>query len=100
MPENTADIGTKSISIEFANARAIVVLPQPGGPHKIKFDNFLSYGENNFFDFTKLNGMVLLNGEPANQSGKTTFALHAIAEVQKNGGRAADVLYRIGLLLS
>ena len=38
-PENTADIGTKSISTECANARAIVVLPQPGGPHNIKFDN-------------------------------------------------------------
>ena len=44
----------------------------------VKFDNFLSYGENNFFDFTKLNGMVLLNGEPANQSGKTTFAIDLI----------------------
>lgn len=44
----------------------------------IKWDNFLSYGENNFFDFTKLNGLVLLNGEPANQSGKTTFAIDLI----------------------
>lgn len=41
----------------------------------IKWDNFLSYGENNFFDFTQLNGLVLLSGEPANQSGKTTFAI-------------------------
>lgn len=44
----------------------------------VRFDNFLSYGEDNFFDFTKLNGMVLLNGEPANQSGKTTFAIDLI----------------------
>lgn len=44
----------------------------------IRFDNFLSYGENNFFDFKVLNGMVLLNGEPANQSGKTTFAIDLI----------------------
>lgn len=44
----------------------------------VKWDNFLSYGENNFFDFTKLNGLVLLNGEPANQSGKTTFAIDLI----------------------
>jgi DNA repair exonuclease SbcCD ATPase subunit len=41
----------------------------------IKWDNFLSYGENNFFDFTTIKNMVLLNGEPANQSGKTTFAI-------------------------
>ena len=41
----------------------------------IKWGNFLSYGEDNFFDFTQLNGLVLLSGEPANQSGKTTFAI-------------------------
>lgn len=41
----------------------------------IKWDNFLSYGEGNYFDFRKLKGLVLLNGEPANQSGKTTFAI-------------------------
>lgn len=44
----------------------------------IKWDNFLSYGDNNMFDFTKLNGLVLLNGDPANQSGKTTFAIDLI----------------------
>lgn len=44
----------------------------------IKWSNFLSYGENNFFDFTQLNGLVLLSGEPANQSGKTTFAIDLI----------------------
>lgn len=41
----------------------------------VKWDNFLSYGENNFFEFSTLKGLVLLNGEPANQSGKTTFAI-------------------------
>ena len=41
----------------------------------VKWKNFLSYGDDNFFDFTHLNGIVLLNGEPANQSGKTTFAI-------------------------
>lgn len=44
----------------------------------VKWDNFLSYGENNYFEFTNLNGLVLLNGEPANQSGKTTFAIDLI----------------------
>lgn len=41
----------------------------------IKWDNYLSYGKNNYFDFTKLNGLVLLNGYPENQCGKTTFAI-------------------------
>ena len=40
-----------------------------------KWDNYLSYGKNNYFDFTKLNGLVLLNGYPENQCGKTTFAI-------------------------
>lgn len=41
----------------------------------VKWSNFLSYGKDNFFDFTTLKDLVLLNGEPANQSGKTTFAI-------------------------
>lgn len=41
----------------------------------VKWDNYLSYGKGNYFDFTKLNGLVLLNSEPENQSGKTTFAI-------------------------
>lgn len=43
-----------------------------------KWDNYLSYGKGNFFDFTKLNGIVLLCGEPENQCGKTTFAIDLI----------------------
>lgn len=42
----------------------------------IKWDNFLSYGSNNVFDFRSLRGLVLLNGD--NQSGKTTFAIDLI----------------------
>lgn len=41
----------------------------------IRWSNFLSYGHDNFFDFNKISDLVLLNGEPANQSGKTTFAI-------------------------
>ena len=41
----------------------------------VKWSNYLSYGPDNFFDFTKLHGLVLLNSEPANQGGKTTFAI-------------------------
>lgn len=44
----------------------------------IKWSNFLSYGKDNFFDFRSLKGLVLLNGEPANQSGKSTFAYDLI----------------------
>lgn len=42
----------------------------------IKWDNFLSYGNGNLFDFSTLRGLVLLNGD--NQSGKTTFAIDLI----------------------
>lgn len=44
----------------------------------IRWSNFLSYGPDNEFDFTKLKGLILLNGEPANQSGKTTFAIDLV----------------------
>lgn len=66
----------------------------------IKWSNFLSYGENNFFDFTQLSGLVLLNGEPANQSGKSTFAydlLHFLLFGKTNSGKAdvfADIFNR------
>lgn len=60
----------------------------------IKWSNFLSYGDDNFFDFTQLHGLVLLNGEPANQSGKSTFAydlLHFLLFGKTTSGKA-DVL--------
>ena len=41
----------------------------------VKWSNFRSYGPDNFFDFTKLHNLVLLNSNPANQGGKTTFAV-------------------------
>lgn len=44
----------------------------------IKWDNFMSYGSNNYFDFTQLDNLVLLTSEPANQGGKTTFCLDLI----------------------
>ena len=43
-----------------------------------KWSNFLSYGKNNYFDFTKLSGLVHLKGDPANKSGKSTFAYDLI----------------------
>ena len=44
----------------------------------INWSNFMSYGENNHFDFTTLKGLVLLTSEPSNQGGKTTFCLDLI----------------------
>ena len=44
----------------------------------IKWDNFMSYGEGNFIDFTNLNKLVLLSSTPANQGGKTTFSIDLI----------------------
>lgn len=44
----------------------------------IKWDNFMSYGSGNKFDFSDLNGLILLSSEPANQGGKTTFCLDLI----------------------
>lgn len=41
----------------------------------IRWSNFLSYGEENYFDFSKLNGLVLVNSVPSNMGGKTTFAV-------------------------
>jgi DNA repair exonuclease SbcCD ATPase subunit len=44
----------------------------------LKWDNFMSYGEGNFIDFTNLNKLVLLSSTPANQGGKTTFSIDLI----------------------
>lgn len=44
----------------------------------IKWSNFLSYGEENYFDFRNLSKLVLLTGKPGNTSGKTTFAIELI----------------------
>lgn len=57
----------------------------------VKWSNFLSYGPDNFFDFTSLKGLVLLNGEPANKSGKSTFAydlLHFLLFGKTNNNKA------------
>ena len=40
----------------------------------VKWDNFLSFGGNNYIDFTKLHGLVLLCGTPQNACGKSSFA--------------------------
>lgn len=60
----------------------------------VKWDNFLSYGPDNYFDFTNLNGLVLLNGEPANKSGKSTFAydlLHFLLFGKTNTNKAKNL---------
>lgn len=57
----------------------------------VKWGNFLSYGPDNFFDFTKLHGLVLLQGVPGNKSGKSTFAydlLHFLLFGKTNTNKA------------
>ena len=74
----------------------------------VKWSNYLSYGPDNYFDFTKLNGLVLLNSTPGNQGGKTTFAIDllrfalfgkadkspnlVVAPTRVNGGRSTLML--------
>ena len=42
----------------------------------IEWSNFLSYGENNRLEFSKLQGLTLLNGSPVgNQNGKSSLAI-------------------------
>ena len=62
----------------------------------IKWSNFKSYGPDNFFDFSTLNGLVLLNGEPANESGKTTFAVDLL-HFLLFGGRKFNELFNCTL---
>lgn len=45
----------------------------------IEWSNFLSYGKGNRFDFKHLNGLTLVNGEPANMSGKSSFTIDLIS---------------------
>lgn len=57
----------------------------------VKWDNFLSYGPDNFLDFTKLHGLILLNSIPGNKGGKTTFAydlLHFLLFGKTNTNKA------------
>ena len=44
----------------------------------VKWSNFMSYGPDNFVDFTNLKGLVLLSSNPANQGGKSTFCIDLI----------------------
>ena len=41
----------------------------------IEFDNFLSFGEGNRLDFTKLNGITAIDSIPSNFGGKTTLTV-------------------------
>lgn len=44
----------------------------------IRWSNFLSYGANNYFDFSNIGHIVLLNSSPSNQGGKTTFCVDLV----------------------
>lgn len=41
----------------------------------VRWSNFLSYGADNYFDFRGVKGLALVSSNPANQGGKTTFAI-------------------------
>lgn len=41
----------------------------------VRWSNFLSYGADNYFDFSDVRGLSLVSSNPANQGGKTTFAI-------------------------
>ena len=41
-------------------------------------DNFLSFGENNYVPFGKMEGLTIVNSEPKNQGGKSTLTIDAI----------------------
>ena len=63
----------------------------------VRWSNFLSYGEDNYIDFSQLSGLVLLKSEPANQGGKTNFACDLIEFLLFGsvGSGKADVLRKI-----
>jgi DNA repair exonuclease SbcCD ATPase subunit len=42
---------------------------------KIKFSNFLSFGENQELDFDKLKGITIIESKPQNTGGKTTLTI-------------------------
>lgn len=44
----------------------------------LEINNFLCFGENNTADFGRFGGLNLVNSEPANQGGKTTFNIDTI----------------------
>jgi DNA repair exonuclease SbcCD ATPase subunit len=41
----------------------------------IRFSNFLSFGKDNYIDYTKFKGIVGINSVPSNMGGKTSLAL-------------------------
>ena len=61
----------------------------------IRWDNFLSYGADNFLDFTGFRDFVLLTGKPHNQSGKTTLSIDLIHFLLFGKTDKADVQSKI-----
>ena len=63
----------------------------------VRWDNFLSYGTDNYFDFTTLDGLVLLTGTDGgkNQCGKTTFGVDLLHFLLFGKTDKADVQSKI-----
>lgn len=44
----------------------------------VMINNFLSFGEDNYFPFSKMKGLTVVNSNPSNQGGKTTLTIDAL----------------------
>lgn len=74
------DVNLEDIKVIDQRVNALIDLDQyskykPYTFKYVKWSNYLSYGPDNYFDFTGLRGLVLLTSNPGNQGGKTTFAV-------------------------
>ena len=52
----------------------------------VRWSNFLSYGADNYFDFSNVGHLVLLSSNPSNQGGKTTFCVDLVRFFQFSPG--------------
>jgi len=64
----------------------------------IEFNNFLSFGENNRIDFTKYNGITVIDSTPSNFGGKTTLTVDLLLflffNVTTKSNKAIEVFNR------
>jgi DNA repair exonuclease SbcCD ATPase subunit len=82
-------IKTEKIEVKWANVSKLddtvnTKLEEVGKLHnvyrtlkikKINFSNFLSFGDNNTLQFSKLNGITVIDSDPPNYGGKTVLAV-------------------------
>ena len=61
---------------------------------KIKFSNFLSFGDNNTIDFNKLGGITVVDSNPPNFGGKSVLAVDLILFLFFNSTKASEIFNR------